>query len=206
MEAEQPAESVHGDTAATIGAMDQEQASVRQVWTAELSDPEVDAIRDLLWAAFDDEDPEERFTEDDWHHTIGGLHVVAEEGSRIVAHASVVERRLEIAGRAVRTGYVEGVATAPDRQGRGLGTLVMEHVSRVIAEGYELGALGTGRHAFYERLGWHTWRGPSFVRTPDGEQRTREDDGFILVLATPASPPLDFDASISCDWRPGDVW
>jgi aminoglycoside 2'-N-acetyltransferase I len=44
------------------------------------------------------------------------------------------------------------------------------------------------------------------VRTSDGKQRTPEDDGFILVLPTPASPPIDLRAQISCDWRPGDAW
>ena len=189
--------------------MEQKSASVprvRRVRTDALSAAEIDAIRALVWAAFEDDDPDEPFTQDDWQHTIGGEHVVADEGSRIVAHASVVGRRLEIGGRALRTGYVEGVATAPDRQGRGLGTLVMEEVGRIIGEGYELGALGTGRHAFYERLGWRTWRGPSSVRTPEGERPTPDDDGYILILTTPASPPLDLDAAISCDWRPGDVW
>jgi aminoglycoside 2'-N-acetyltransferase I len=71
---------------------------------------------------------------------------------------------------------------------------------------FELGALGTGRHAFYERLGWETWRGQAFVRTPEGETRTPDDEGYILVLRTPTSPPFDLDDPISCDWRPGDVW
>jgi hypothetical protein len=31
-------------------------------------------------------------------------------------------------------------------------------------------------------------------------------DGYILVLPTPLTPPLDLSADISCDWRPGDVW
>ena len=66
--------------------------------------------------------------------------------------------------------------------------------------------LGTGRHRFYERLGWQTWRGPTSVRAPEGMQRTPDEDGYILVLTTPSSPPLDPAAPISCDWRVGDVW
>ncbi|MGZ6267258.1 MAG: GNAT family N-acetyltransferase, partial [Candidatus Limnocylindrales bacterium] len=65
---------------------------------------------------------------------------------------------------------------------------------------------GTGRHHFYERLGWRTWTGPSCVRTAAGLLPTPDDDGYILVLATPSSPPLDLSAAIECDWRPGDVW
>jgi aminoglycoside 2'-N-acetyltransferase I len=44
------------------------------------------------------------------------------------------------------------------------------------------------------------------VRTPDGPRRTPDEEGFLLVLETPASPPLDLAAAISCAWRDGDVW
>ena len=151
-------------------------------------------------------DEDEAFTDEDWDHSIGGLHFVLDIDGAIVSHASVVQRELHVGDRPLRTGYVEAVATAPDRQGGGLGSLVMTDVNAWICEQFELGALGTGRHAFYERLGWQTWRGPSFVRSADGPRRTPDEDGFILVLATPTSPPLDLTASISCDWRPGDVW
>jgi aminoglycoside 2'-N-acetyltransferase I len=49
-------------------------------------------------------------------------------------------------------------------------------------------------------------RGPSSVRTADGERATPDDDGYLMVLVLPETPPLDFDAPINCDWRPGDVW
>ena len=156
-------------------------------------------------AAFGD-DEEEQFTDEDWDHSIGGMHVVLELDDAIVAHASVVERELHVAGHGLRTGYVEAVAVAPDRHGQGLGSLVMSNVDDYIRGRFELGALGTGRHSFYERLGWQAWLGPSFVRTADGDRPTPNDDGYILVLRTPATPPLDLTGSISCDWRPGDVW
>ena len=69
----------------------------------------------------------------------------------------------------------------------------------------ELGALGTGRHSFYERLGWRTWLGRTSVRTAEGLQPTPDEDGYILVLATPTSPELNLHAPITCHWRPGDV-
>jgi aminoglycoside 2'-N-acetyltransferase I len=40
----------------------------------------------------------------------------------------------------------------------------------------------------------------------DGPLRTPNEDGYVMVLPTPASPPLDLTAAISCEWRPGDVW
>ena len=174
--------------------------------TQALSHDRIDAIRAILDAAFGD-DEDERFTDDDWEHALGGLHVVLDLDGVIVSHASVVERVLEVGGRALRTGYVEAVATAPAAQGRGYGTLVMREIAAEIHAQFELGALGTGSHGFYERLGWRRWNGPSSVRVPAGERRTPDDDGYIMVLRTPATPPdLDDRAPISCDWRPGDVW
>ncbi len=178
---------------------------LRSLPTAELSADDVEAIRSLLWSAFaNDEDG--AFSEDDWQHALGGRHVIAEREGSIVAHASVVERRLEVAGRPLRTGYVEAVATRPDHQGQGIGTAVMRAIDSHIADAFELGALGTGSHGFYHRLGWQTWRGPSFVRAPDGLERTPDEDGYILVLLTPSSPTLALTDPISCEWRPGDVW
>ena len=180
---------------------------VRRARTDDLSASEVEAIRQILWAAFDDPDePEEGFTEHDWEHGLGGIHVVAELNGRIAAHGSVVAREIHAGGRPLAAGYVESVATDPGLQRTGLGTAVMREIGAVIFEAYEVGFLGTGEHGFYERLGWQTWRGPSFVRTPDGERATPGDDGYLMVLRTPTSPPLDLDAPISCEWRPGDVW
>lgn len=177
---------------------------VRRIRSRDLTAAEIEAIRAILWAAFGD-DPEDGFTEDDWEHALGGTHVVAEINDRIVAHASVVPRELRVAGRPLATGYVEAVAVEPGRQGSGLGTAVMREAAAIVA-GYELGALGTGEHHFYERLGWRTWRGPSSVRTESGERATPDEDGYIMVLATPTTPALDFDAPISCEWRSGDAW
>jgi aminoglycoside 2'-N-acetyltransferase I len=178
---------------------------LRRVRTPELTPAEVAVIRDLMAVAFGP-DEEERFTDEDWEHAVGGVHFVLDVNGELMAHASVVERELHVDGHPLRTGYVEAVATAPERQGAGLGSMVMADVTSYIRDRFELGALGTGRHRFYERLGWQTWAGPSFVRLADGESRTAEDDGFIMVLATPSSPPLDTTARLSCEWRPGDVW
>ena len=180
-------------------------AHLRRLRTEDLTSREVRAIRDMLEVAFG-QDEEERFTEDDWQHALGGVHFVLDVDEEIVVHAAVVARMLHVGGVPLRTGYVEAVATAPSRQRTGLGTVVMRDVGRHIAEVFELGALGTGTHQFYERLDWVTWGGPSSVRAPEGERRTPDDDGYIMVLRTPSSPPLDITAPISCDWRPGDVW
>ena len=178
---------------------------LRRLRTDELGAPEVRAIRHLLESAFGPDD-EDRFTEDDWQHAVGGLHFVLDVDGEIVAHASVVERMLHVGGRPLRTGYVEAVATAPDHQGAGFGTRVMREVGSYIQDHFELGALGTGSHRFYARLGWLTWTGLSSVRTASGERRTPDEDGSIMVLPATSSPVLDITAPISCEWRPGDVW
>jgi len=177
---------------------------LRRLGTDQLSASQIQGLRALLWSAFGDED--DRFTEEDWQHALGGQHFVVEIDGRIVSHASVVERVLHVDGQPLRTGYVEAVATEPQQQRRGHGSTVMTAVNEHIREGFELGALGTSSHGFYERLGWQTWRGPTSVRTAAGELATPDEDGYILVLRTPTTPALDIEAPISCDWRPGDVW
>ena len=124
----------------------------------------------------------------------------------MVAHASVVPRVVAIDGRPLRTGYLEAVATHPDHERRGYGTRAVELCNEVIRAGYELGALSTGVRPFYARLGWERWEGPTWVDTPDGPKRTDEEDGAIMILRTPSTPPIDLAAPIRCDWREGDVW
>jgi aminoglycoside 2'-N-acetyltransferase I len=179
-------------------------AGLRALPTSNLLPFEISAIRGLLWAAFEEDG--EGFTEDDWHHALGGTHVVLELDREIVAHASVVERQLHVDHRPLATGYVEAVAVAPRHQHLGLGSQLMREVSSRILDRFELGALGTGRQGFYERLGWLTWQGPSSVRVAEGMRRTPDDDGYIMVLPTRRSPPLDVTLPISCEWRSGDVW
>jgi aminoglycoside 2'-N-acetyltransferase I len=179
-------------------------ARLRRLSTEAVSPCELRLIRALMDTAFGTGD--EAFNDDDWAHGLGGQHFVLDLGGEIVSHASVIERTLEIGDRPFRTGYVEAVATAPEVQGQGHGSIVMEAATEHIRPAFELGALGTGRHAFYQRLGWQTWVGPAFVRAPGGQERTPDDEGYILVLRTPTSPAFELTEPISCDWRPGDVW
>jgi aminoglycoside 2'-N-acetyltransferase I len=176
-----------------------------RVPTADLTPSQIAEIRDLMFAAFAD-DEHGAFTEEDWQHAIGGIHFILDVDGRIVSHASVVQRDLHVDRRPLKTGYVEAVATAPSEQRRGHGSAVMREVNDHISRLYELGALGTGSQAFYERLGWQIWRGPTFVRAPGGDERTPEEDGYIMVYMRPTTPPIDIDLPISCEWRPGDVW
>jgi aminoglycoside 2'-N-acetyltransferase I len=179
--------------------------AIRMLETDDLSADDVAAIQSLLSAAFE-RDQHGGFTWDDWLHAIGGTHFVLMQDRYVIGHASVVERTLEIAERPVRTGYVEAVAILPQLQHQGLGTQLMRAVTMFVAASYDLGALGTGSQAFYQRLGWLVWQGSTGVRVDAGFQPTPDEDGYILVLPTPTSPPFDLTEPISCDWRPGDSW
>ncbi len=173
---------------------------VRVAGTDQLSDNQLAPIRALVEDAF-----EGSFDADDWDHTIGGVHVFVVDDD-IVAHGSVIERILIAGDRRLRTGYVEGVATARTHRRRGLGSMVMKRVAEVIQADFELGALSTAVQEFYELLGWERWRGPTYVDTPSGRVRTPDEDDGILVLRTAATRALDTTVSLTCDWRPGDVW
>jgi aminoglycoside 2'-N-acetyltransferase I len=179
-------------------------AIVRSLATDELRGEEVAVLRDLFRGAWGS--GSEGFTDEDWDHAVGGVHFVLEEDGAIVAHAAIVERELHASGHRLATGYVEAVATWPIHQRRGHGSAVMREVDEYIDRTFQLGALDTGTSAFYQRLGWVVWKGPTFVRTDSGLIRTAEEDGNVLVRLTSTSPQLDLSAPISCDWRPGDVW
>lgn len=173
---------------------------LRLLRTEDLSGDDLAELRDLLLDAF-----QGSFSDDDWAHTLGGWHVVATDDA-LLAHAAVVERTLQLGARPFRAGYVEAVGTTPAKQGRGIGSKVMRRINRLLQEEYELGALSTGRHAFYEQLGWQRWRGPTFVRQGDHLIRTAHEDDGIMVLRYGPSADVIVTQSISCDSRSGDDW
>jgi aminoglycoside 2'-N-acetyltransferase I len=175
-------------------------AHVRIVRTNDLSPQVIGKLRRL------NEDAHGHPFVEDWDHALGGMHFFIEDEGEPVSHASVVERRLATGGRRLRTGYVEAVATRPDRQHRRLAGRVIQAVTDFVRAEFELGALCTGENDFYARFGWETWRGPTFVRTEDGLVRTSHEDGNVMILPTTLSPEIDLDAAISCEWRSGDVW
>ncbi len=179
-------------------------AALRQVPSDRLTREELTALRALFdeaWAG-----KGERFTAEDFEHALGGVHFLLEEDGVIVSHGSVVQRELHAGGLILDTGYVEAVATRPDRQRRGHATRNMRAVAELIDRRFVVGALEAGVSGFYERLGWVPWRGPTFVRTAGGLVRTAEEDGAVMILRTSRTPPLDLDAPLSCEWRSGDVW
>ncbi len=180
-------------------------SALRVAQTDELEEAEVAAISSLCSAAF--EEPWDHA----WEQVGPGLHVFLPAAGEILAHAMIVDRGLYLGHEpdlALDAGYVAWVATRPDLQGAGHGTRVMREIGRVIDDEYALGALATSSNPFYERLGWETWRGPTFVRMPDGQRvRSAEEDGSVMIRRTPRTPqPLNLDGPIAVDWRAEEPW
>ena len=176
-------------------------SELRTAHTADLDAATLTAARGLLDAAFEGE-----FEEADWEHALGGIHALVWEGGELVAHASVVQRRLLYRGRALRCGYVEAVAVRADARRRGHGGATMDALERVIRGAYDLGALGAtdAGAALYTGRGWQRWEGRLSALTPSGVVRTEEEEGHVYVL--PVGVPLDLGEELTCDWRDGDVW
>jgi aminoglycoside 2'-N-acetyltransferase I len=168
--------------------------------TGEMTLDELRAIRALLDEAFAG-----GFSDHDWEHGLGGTHVLVLEDDAVVAHGSLVMRRLLHGGRSLRTGFVEAVAVRPDRRRAGHASTVMTALE-ALAPAYDLLALSSSADGaeLYRSRGWQQWRGPTSVLAPGGIERTPDDDGSVYVLPGPAV--LDLDGPLTCDWRPGDVW
>ncbi len=160
----------------------------------------------MVFEAFDG-----MFSEADWEHALGGMHALICQHGALIAHASVVQRRLIYRDTALRCGYVEAVAVREDWRGQGLGTAVMDAVEQVLRGAYQLGALSSGddpARQMYLSRGWLPWQGPTSVLRPTGITRTPEEDDsvFVMPVGLPAGMELDTSAEITCDWRDGDVW
>jgi aminoglycoside 2'-N-acetyltransferase I len=175
-------------------------AELRIAHTADLTDAERVAVRQLLDVTFDS------FTDAAYDNALGGMHVLIWAEDTLIGHASVVQRRLVHAGRPLRAGYIEAVAVRADHRREGHGGRMMSELERVVRSAFDLGALGASPDGarLYAVRGWRLWRGPSATLTPDGVRPTPDKDGWIYVL--PVTGELDLDGQLICDWRPGGLW
>ncbi|MFF8729642.1 GNAT family N-acetyltransferase [Streptomyces sp. NPDC015171] len=175
--------------------------TLRLAHTAELEPSELRAVRALLDAAFDG-----GFSDDDWDHGLGGMHVLVRDGAGLAAHGSVVLRRLRHRGRWLRTGYVEAVAVRADARRTGLGGRVMAELERLTERAYDLGALSASADGarLYTARGWQRWPGRVHALSPDGIVRLPDEEGDVYVRPGLAGP-LDPAGELVFDWRDGDV-
>lgn len=159
-------------------------------------------LRRLWRRAFGD-----RFSDEDADHAYGGVHVLTRDGGRLVAHASAVPRRIRFGNGPCRTvGYVEAVATDPNRQGEGIGHRTMQALQAEMRLRWPVALLSTGRaKGFYEGLGWEQWRGLSYTQTAAGVVADGEHGGLMVLRFDPSVVP-DLTVAVTCEDRPGDAW
>lgn len=176
---------------------------LRTAHTFELDPATLGEIRVLLDDAFDG-----AFSEEDWTHGLGGVHVLVRDGTgALVAHGSVIQRRLTHAGRSYRVGYVEAVGVRADRRGDGLGGRVLEVLERVVARAYDIGALSASDAGarLYVSRGWHQWPGQVEALSPDGVVRLPQEEGTTYLWPVPDRELPSTEAALIFDWRDGDV-
>ncbi|WP_190125298.1 GNAT family N-acetyltransferase [Streptomyces inusitatus] len=176
--------------------------TIRTLHTSLLTPVELTAIRSLLDDAFDGD-----FSDEDWDHGLGGMHtLVHDAGGELVAHGSVIMRRVTHggrSGRSYRIGYVEALAVRADRRRQGLGGRVMDALEEVIGRAYEFGALSASDEgaALYRSRGWRLWEGRIQGLGPDGVVSFPEEEGSTFVLGEAPDPA----GALAFDWRDGDV-
>ncbi|MDO0911544.1 GNAT family N-acetyltransferase [Streptomyces sp. DT2A-34] len=177
-------------------------ATPRTVHTADLTTAELRAIRALLDDAFDGD-----FSDEDFEHGLGGMHaLVHDDAGRLVAHGSVIMRRVRHRDRWLRVGYVEAVGVRPDARRTGLGGRVMAELERVIDRAYDAGMLSASDEgaALYAARGWEVWGGRVCALGPQGVVRLPDEEGSTFVRPALAGP-LDPAFELVFDWRDGDV-
>ncbi|MEU9761536.1 GNAT family N-acetyltransferase [Streptomyces sp. NPDC047985] len=191
--------------------------ALRTAHTHQLTPAALDEIRAFLDTAFDGD-----FSDEDWDHGLGGVHAYARDGSGLLAHGSVVQRRVVLAGRSYRVGYVEAVAVRADRRREGLGGRVMAALEQVVDGAYAFAALSASEAgaAMYAGRGWRVWPGRIAVQGRGGIERLPEEEGTTYVrgvaggalpVSSPGLPtgrpgePTADDGALVFDWRDGDV-
>jgi aminoglycoside 2'-N-acetyltransferase I len=140
----------------------------------------------------------------------GSIHVLARDASGLlVSHAEWVTRWLQPAEhRALRTAYVEAVATNPEQHRRGLATAVLRRLTEELGTNptWELGALSPSDPAFYARLGWELWRGRLAIRHGERIEPTPPDEQ-VMILRLPRTPATLVTTSLmTAEWRSGELW
>jgi aminoglycoside 2'-N-acetyltransferase I len=117
-------------------------------------------------------------------------HVLATLDGRLVGHACWTTRRLVPADLPpLRTSWVDAVVVDPAHQNIGVGTSVMRRLAE-LTEDFDLRALGTEQIAFFARLGWERWRGPT-----RGVLHDPLDS--LMILGTATSPRMNTALPIS---------
>jgi aminoglycoside 2'-N-acetyltransferase I len=133
-------------------------------------------------------------------------HVLGRLSGQLVSYVLWITRWLQIDdGPLLRAAYIEGMATELSHRHKGFASQLVRRAETEIQD-YDIAALSTGSHSFYERLGWKTWDGPLYTRKEKELIAMPEEQGCAMVLALPKSPPLDITAPLSIEWRELEPW
>ena len=81
----------------------------------------------------------------------------------------------------------------------------MERTAEEIQD-YDIAVLSTGSNGFYARLGWKIWEGPLYTRKDNEMIAMPEEQGCVMVLPLPKTPPIDYAAPLSIEWRELEPW
>jgi aminoglycoside 2'-N-acetyltransferase I len=136
---------------------------------------------------------------------VDATHILGYFDGGLVSHALWVTRYLQAGTEPImRTAYVEAVATDSNYRRRGFAASVMRYLIGKIQD-YDLAALSPFNVEYYGRLGWELWQGPLFVRTND-TLLPSPDDEEVMIFRLPKTPTLDLKASLSAEWREGELW
>ncbi|MFC4611637.1 GNAT family N-acetyltransferase [Streptomyces maoxianensis] len=175
---------------------------LRAAHTYQLSAAELAEIRALMDEAFEGD-----FSDEDWGHSLGGLHALVRDEKGIAAHGSAIMRRVLHGGRSYRIGYIEAMAVRPDRRRQGLGSRVMAELERVVDGAYEFGALSASDDGaqLYRARGWQLWQGPIEALGPDGVVHLPDEEDSTYLRPAAGRPLPQPPAALLFDWRDGDV-
>lgn len=187
---EQPIEATPGTT-------------LRTVHTAHLTPTELTTLRALLDDAFGSD-----FADEDWDHGLGGMHALIEgSDGQLLAHGSLVMRRVQHRDSSLRIGYVEAVAVRADRRRQGLGGRIMAALEEIVDRAYVFGALSASDAgaALYKARGWQVWPGGLAALGPVGVVPLPEEEGTTYVRPAAGRSLPDPAAALYFDWRDGDV-
>lgn len=145
-----------------------------------------------------------------WSYVRPEARVIGMDGSGAAATAGVLRRFMEIGEVDQLVGVVGLVAVRPDRQGTGLGAMLMRSVSGFL-HGLDVpfGLLMCAeRHVgFYRRCGWHQLSPRRAVYSPDDTQDARPfvDEIVTTAMVLPVGATMDRWSTGGMHWHGASV-
>lgn len=170
------------------------------VFPENLLDKVESEILNLLKDAFEGD-----FSEEDWQHSLGGVRLIGFMNEEIVAHGAVVPRAVRIDDVEEIIGYVEAIAVDPRFWRQGIGTALMEEITKICKSQYQFSMLSTGEKDFYRRSGWVDFKGESYVDLGEKVVRSEEEDEGLMYLGVGKYLNVS-PLKVVCKSRSGDSW